>query len=76
MPEQRLGFRDWVGHLSDEHEQKKARAYLSVVEVDSPIMMQVVRELIELFKPKDGSWAELRSIKDIFDQVDMDTESG
>ncbi|GAB7336065.1 hypothetical protein MBLNU13_g08875t3 [Cladosporium sp. NU13] len=71
-----LGFRDWVGHLSDEDEQKKARAYLSVVEVNSPIMVQVVRELIELFKPNDGSWAELRGIKDTFDQVDLDTESG
>lgn len=71
-----LGFRDWVGHLSDEDEQKKARAYLSVVEVNSPITVQVVRELIELFKPKDGSWAELPGIEDAFDQVDLDTESG
>jgi hypothetical protein len=67
-----LGFRAWIGHLSDQNEQEQARAYLSLVELKSPIMAHGIGELIKLFRPDDGFWTDLRSIKETFRTVDLD----
>jgi hypothetical protein len=70
--ESALGFSVWPGRLSDADEQKRAKAYLSLVELDSPIMAHIVGELIKLFRPEDGSWTELHLAKDILDRVLLD----
>lgn len=67
-----LGFRAWIGHFSNQNEQDKARAYLSLVELKSPIMAHGVGELIKLFRPADGFWADLRGTKEIFRTIDLD----
>lgn len=69
-----LGFQDWIGHLSDPTKQTHAKIYLDLIDTRSPLMAHGIGELIKLFRPEDGSWAELRSIKDVFDQVALDAE--
>jgi hypothetical protein len=70
-----LGFRAWINHLSNQTKQKHAKIYLELIETESPLKAHGIEELVKLFTSDNGSWAELRDIKDIFDQVHLDADS-
>lgn len=67
-----LGFRDWVGHLSDPTQQTHARIYLDLIGTNSPLMSHGIGELIKLFRPNNGIWEDLCGMKEIFRTIDLD----